>query len=131
MLNNLPFELQDLITSHLSIQKKQLLNTTIKLSPISSTIISNTIKINAKRILLVFRLRSEIKHLFAMLRQHIPSYNYSLCNKNFHYLPYNNQCLFFSPIRQQNPICRFCKEYKANHKYWKMMKIFFQINHIF
>lgn len=131
MLNNLPFDLQDLITSHLSIQKKQLLNTTIKLSPISSTIISNTIKINAKRIILVFLLRREIKHLFTMLRQYIPSYNYSLCNKNSLYLPYNNQCLFYSPIIQRNPVCRFCKEYKFKHKYWKMMKIFFQINLIF
>ena len=131
MINLLPYDIQDIILSNLGSQKKRLLNTTVTLSESSNNSILNTTKISGKRITLLVLLRNYIRRLFAALDEYVPSYTYSLCNYNSSYLPYKDQCLLFAPKNQSNPSCRFCGKYKIDHKYWKMINIYFQSRLIF
>jgi hypothetical protein len=131
MITKLPEDIQGIIVNYLEPKEKRLLNSAIILPEYTSKQISDTTQISGKRIVLVFLLRKHIRQLFALLDKYIPSYTYSLCNYSSIYLPYNDQCLMFAPKNQHNLICRFCDKYRIDHKYWKMMNIYFQLRCIF
>lgn len=131
MIDQLPEDMQNVIISKLKMADKRLLNTSISLPELTSTQILKTTHISGKKIILSILLRNHIRKLFAVLDSYIPSYTYSLCNYSSLYLPYRDQCLIFSPKNQGDPYCRFCGKYKISHKYWKMINIYFQLQHIF
>ena len=131
MITSLPEDIQEIIVNYLHPGKKRLLNSSIILPEHISYPITNTVRINGRRIILAHLLKNHIKKLFTTLGAYLPSYTYSLCSYSSLYLPYNDECLMFSPKNQHNPRCRFCGKYRAHHKYWKMMNIYFQLNYIF
>lgn len=131
MIGRLPDDIQNIILSNLTLSKKRLLNTTILLPETSNIEIQKTAHVSGKRIILSVMLRNNIRKLFATLDEYVPSYTYSLCNYSSMYLPYRDQCLIFAPKNQEEPYCRFCGKYKIDHRYWKMINIYFQSRHIF
>lgn len=131
MIDRLPDDIQNIILSNLTLSKKRLLNTTISLPEPSNTEIQKTAHVSGKRIILSIMLRNNIRKLFATLDEYIPSYTYSLCNYSSMYLPYRDQCLIFAPKDQEDTYCRFCGKYKIDHRYWKMINIYFQSRFIF
>lgn len=131
MIDQLPEEMQDIIVKKLTMVERRRLNTAINLeAPIRNSITKAT-RISGKKIILAIMLRNNIRKLFATLDAYIPSYTYSLCNYSSVYLPYKDQCLLFAPKNQSRPFCRFCGKYKIDHKYWKMMNVYFQSRNIF
>ena len=131
MIDQLPEEMQDIIINKLTMAEKRRVNTATKLqSSIRRSIVTETY-VSGKKIILAIMLRNSIRKLFAILDAYIPSYTYSLCNYSSVYLPYRDQCLLFAPKNQSRPFCRFCGKYKVEHKYWKMMNIYFQSRNIF
>ncbi len=131
MIDQLPDDIQNMILSNINASKKRLLNTTIRLPKSSYIDILKTTHIAGKRVVLSIMLRNNIRKLFATLDKYIPSYAHSLCNYSSMYLPYKDQCLVFAPKNQGDPYCRFCGKYKIDHRYWKMINIYFQSRHIF
>ena len=131
MIDYLPEEMQDIIIKKLTIVEKRRLNTAIRLQgPIRKSIVSTT-HLSGKKVILAIMLRNNIRKLFTILDEYIPSYTYSLCNSSSVYLPYRDECLLFAPNNQSRPFCRFCGKYRIDHKYWKMMNIYFQSRNIF
>jgi len=131
MITNLPEEIQEAIMNHLHPGKRRLLNSSVILPEYITRQMADTIRTNAMRITLATLLKKHINKLFTTLDAYLHSYTYSLCNYGSLYLSYNDECLMFAPKHQHNPCCRFCGKYKAHHKYWKMMNVYFQLKFIF
>ena len=131
MIDQLPDDIQNIIVSNLKMSEKRLLNTTILLPQSSHADILKMTQLSGKRIILSIMLRNHIRNLFATLDEYIPSYSYSLCNYSSVYLPYRDQCLIFAPKNQGASHCRFCGKYRIDHRYWKMINMYFQSRHIF
>ena len=131
MIDQLPEEMQEIIAKNLTMLEKRRLNTAAKLQPSIKRSILEMTSISGKKIILSIMLRNNIRKLFTILDAYMPSYTYSLCNYSSVYLPYKDQCLLFAPKDQSRPSCRFCGKYKIDHKYWKMMNIYFQSRNIF
>ena len=131
MIHYLPEEIQDIIVKNLTIAEKRRLNTAIRLDEPIRKLIATVVHVSGKKVILATMLRNNIRKLFATLDTYIPSYTYSLCNYSSAYLPYKDECLLFAPKNQSRPFCRFCGKYKIDHKYWKMMNIYFQTRNIF
>lgn len=131
MIDQLPEEMQGIIVKNLNTLEQRRLNTAIKLQQSIKRSILEMTSISGKKIILAVMLRNNIRKLFATLDAYMPSYTYSLCNYSSVYLPYRNECLLFAPKDQSRPFCRFCGKYKIDHKYWKMINIYFQSRNIF
>ena len=127
MIHVLPYELQTLIYGNLNAGKRRLLATSVRLSPQIAEPIRRQVAIGGRRVVLSVLLRHRIRQLLTMLDEYLPSYTYSLCNYGSASLPYNGQCLMYSPATQVDFICRFCDENRNRHKYWKMMNLYFQM----
>jgi len=127
MIQLLPYELQTLICGNLSAGEKRLLVTSIRLPPQIAGPIRRQVAVGGRRATLFVLLRRRVRRLLAMLDACLPSYTYSLCNYGSAFLPFNGQCLMFSPATQVDFMCRFCDENKNRHKYWKMMNLYFQM----
>ena len=131
-MNNLPDDIMRCIVEQLTHGSRRLLNTTIGLPPDLSRTIRGEVDICRRRLLLVFVMRRNIRKLFTTIEQYIPSYTYSLCNYGSAYLPYNDECLIYAPERQNAlPLCRFCGRFRTQHKYWKMMNLYFALNNVY
>ena len=127
MIHVLPYELQTLIYGELSPGKKRLLATSVRLPAHIEAPIRRQVVVSGRRVALAMLLRHRIRRLLVTLDEYLPSYTYSLCNYGSAFMPHNGQCLMYSPTTQTDLLCRFCDRNRNDHKYWKMMNLYFQM----